>query len=356
MKSKAPKLQMETRCYEAELLLHEHNYSKKLLTVTEQLQVTEKELKRQVLKCEQFFLQRIQCEPEMIMFYTGFKDYNTLKAFYLALQPTPETLGSCSHMLQLNNTDDDTVNAGFHTAHLCLFDQLFLFLCFVRRGFLPIDVSTQLLVSEEVVQTTWITWCHYLFFMLGPLPIWLSRQSVNELMPPFFRTTFAKTRVVLHLTEIQVQLPTSTVNSPHHKGSTTLKSLIGITPSGSISFVSSFYTAAVSDQDAVRESGILNLLEPGDVVMTDRSLEIKDLDVIGVDLVSLTFSGANKLLNEDNVSQTDFDHLKIHMERAISRIKEYHIFDDVVPSVLHSSVNQLWTVCALLTNFQGPLS
>lgn len=43
--------------------------------------------------------------------------------------------------------------------------------------------------------------------------------------------------------------------------------------------------------------------------------------------------------------------LRIHVERAIRRIKEYQIFD----KFLAGSVNQIWTICCLPTNFRGPL-
>lgn len=340
-------------------MLRDHDYSKKPLTAKEQLQAAQVKLDRleeksRELISEPFFLLRLQCEPDVITFYTGFKDYNTLKVFYLALQPTPETIWEWSQALKLNNTEENTVVTGFSAQRLCLFDQLFLFLCFVRRGFLPLDMSKRVHVST--VQTTCKTWCHYLFFMLGTLPIWPSRQAVEKQMPPFFRTTFPKTRVVLDLTEIHIQMATCTVNCSHHKGSTALKSLVGITPSGSVSLVSSLYTASMSDKDIIWESGVLNLLEPGDEVMAHRSLEIKDLlNVVGVNLVIPTFLGPNGRLNQDDTTHTQVGHLKFHIATAFSRMKEYHIFDDVIPSALCGSINQLWTVCALLTNFQGPL-
>ena len=47
--------------------------------------------------------------------------------------------------------------------------------------------------------------------------------------------------------------------------------------------------------------------------------------------------------------------LRIHVEREIRRIKEYHIFDSPVPLSMVGTVNQIYTVVCLLTNFQGPL-
>ncbi|XP_018516009.1 uncharacterized protein LOC108872680 isoform X2 [Lates calcarifer] len=334
---------------------HDHDYSKN--PQSEQATQTELDhLEEGVLNSNRVLLQRLQFEPELITFYTGFKDYSTLKAFYSALQPTPEIIWKWKRTLELSYTERSAADyGGFPEQRLCLFDQLFLFLCFVRRGFLPVDVSKQLM-SEDVVRTTYVTWCHYLFFMLGALPIWSTRQTVDELMPPFFRTTFPKTRVVLDMTEIHVQPPAHKAKSSHHKASKTLKSLFGVSPSGAISFVSGVFSSSVSDEDVIRESGILNLLEPGDKVMADKSLDVGDvLDVISVNFVTPTFSWPNGQLNKDNMTHTqDISCLKIHVARAISRVKEYHIFDDV-PSALCGSVSQLWTVCALLTNFHGPL-
>jgi hypothetical protein len=46
---------------------------------------------------------------------------------------------------------------------------------------------------------------------------------------------------------------------------------------------------------------------------------------------------------------------RIHVERAISKIKKFHILDSPRPLTLAGTINQLWTVCALLTLFQNPI-
>lgn len=47
--------------------------------------------------------------------------------------------------------------------------------------------------------------------------------------------------------------------------------------------------------------------------------------------------------------------LRIHVEHAIRRVKEYHIFDWCIPLNMMGSINQIYTVICLLTNFQGAL-
>ena len=47
--------------------------------------------------------------------------------------------------------------------------------------------------------------------------------------------------------------------------------------------------------------------------------------------------------------------LRIHVERPIRRVKENHLFDAVIPLSLASSINQIWSVSCMLSNFKGPL-
>lgn len=47
--------------------------------------------------------------------------------------------------------------------------------------------------------------------------------------------------------------------------------------------------------------------------------------------------------------------VRIHVERAIGRIKTYHILDGNLPNTLSPYATQTATVCGLLTNFLPPL-
>lgn len=60
--------------------------------------------------------------------------------------------------------------------------------------------------------------------------------------------------------------------------------------------------------------------------------------------------------SSENVQQTEtIASLRIHVERAIRRIKENHFFYSDVPMNALDSINQIYTGACLLTNFQEAL-
>jgi len=323
--------------------------------------ISDQELLILELQQKQFLISNFQGDDKLISFYTGFPDYATFKAVFMALQPTAENMVGWSQAQRLKHTSGEVLRQGFGASKLSTMDQFFLFLCRLRQGLPEQDLATRFHVSQSTVSRICVTWVNFLYFMLGSLPIWPSRKTVDELMPDCFKHTFPATRVILDCTEIHVQKPSSKVlNSAiysHYKGNTTFKGLVGIAPSGEVTFVSDLYTGSISDKEITKKSGILSFLEEGDMVMADKGFLIKDLlSERQVSLVIPPFLGPSGHFTADEVRKTQaIARLRIHVERAIRRIKEYHIFDKVLPMTLVGSVNQLWSVCALLTNFQGPL-
>ena len=105
--------------------------------------------------------------------------------------------------------------------------------------------------------------------------------------------------------------------------------MLGISPHGAITFVSSLYTGSISDKEITRCSGILDLLEPTDSVMADKSFDIESvLESHGVKLNLLPFLEARDQFSKEQVLDTKtIAKLCIHEEWAIRRMKEFHIFD-----------------------------
>ena len=50
-----------------------------------------------------------------------------------------------------------------------------------------------------------------------------------------------------------------------------------ITNTGVVSFITPLWIGSISDKEIVRQSGLLDLLEEGDAVMTDKGFVIQDL-------------------------------------------------------------------------------
>ncbi len=103
--------------------------------------------------------------------------------------------------------------------------------------------------------------------------------------------------------------------------------------------------------------GLLDLLDVRDDVMADKGFVIQDFFTPkGAKLIIPPFLREKGQFSRREVKETqEIARLTIHIERAIRRCKEYHIFDSVVPLTLTGSINQVWTVCCLLTNFYGKL-
>ncbi|RXN17930.1 E3 ubiquitin-protein ligase RNF213-alpha-like protein [Labeo rohita] len=153
----------------------------------------------------------------------------------------------------------------------------------------------------------------------------------------------------------EVSLSTSETFS-NYKNHTTFKGLIGIAPCGVITFVSKLYTGSISDIEITRQSQILQLLQPEDGVMADKGFQIeKMLSQVGATLIIPPLKTSNQLSTEDTHKTQAIARLRILVERVIRRVKEYHIWDGLVPLSMAGSVNQLWAICCVLSNYQGPL-
>ncbi|XP_062619905.1 uncharacterized protein LOC134281457 [Saccostrea cucullata] len=308
-------------------------------------------------KVEKFGAKRFCKDPILIFFYTGFQNYELFCTVFSVVEPTASNMIRWSQ-IQRNRK---IVCNPFRSESLSLVDQFFMFLCRIRQGFFEEDLAQRFSVSQSTVSRIIITWSNYLYCILGCIPIWPSRDIVRNFLPACFKCTFPNTRVILDCTEVRVQTPSAKVlNSQtysNYKSHTTFKGLIGITPNGAVCFVSKLFTGNISDKDVTQRSGIVDLLENGDEVMTDKGFLIQDLlDPIDAKLVIPPFLGSKGKFSKEEVTQTQqIARLRIHVERAIRRCKEYHIFDQVIPLSIAGTVNQIWSVCCLLTNFQGKL-
>lgn len=248
---------------------------------------------------------------------------------------------------------------------LSLEDQLLLTLMRFRLGRLQEELAYSFGVSDGTVSNVLKMWTSYMYLRLASLPLWPDWSAVASSMPESFKKSFPDTFIILDATELRCEIPSSlSLQSQlysRYKSHTTLKGLVGIAPNGCFTFISQLYTGSISDKQLVIESGILSLLEsvpPGKRVMADRGFEIQDLLVKpGLILNIPPFKGSQPFMPKQDVVKTQkIASVRIHIERAIGRVKSrFHILDRDIPLSLFGTINQIWTICCMLTNFSGPL-
>ncbi|XP_066595420.1 LOW QUALITY PROTEIN: uncharacterized protein [Prorops nasuta] len=134
--------------------------------------------------------------------------------------------------------------------------------------------------SSQVCQKIFLNTIEILNNFLSFAIPWPSRQEIARNLPICFEG-FKDTQVVLDCTEIYIQQPKNLccqLNTySHYKGAQTVKFLIGVTPAGTISFVSPAYGGRSTDTAIFTQSKLINLLEPNDAIMVDRGFLINEL-------------------------------------------------------------------------------
>ena len=133
--------------------------------------------------------------------------------------------------------------------------------------------------------------------------------------------------------------------------------MIGIATSGAITFISQLYAGSISNREIVIRSGFLDqAFVDGDTVMADKGFTIQDLLPLGTTLNIPPFLRQNSQMGaEDAIRTQQIASVRIHVERAINRIKNYKIWSGVVPLSSFGLVNQMLSICAFLCNAQDKL-
>ena len=327
--------------------------------IIKQLQEEVEQLKRE--RVERFGLRRFMGSDDDIRFYTGLPTYNILLCLFNFIVPMLSHL----HLLRTDRKRTTIPTTHTHTPRpraLQPIDELFLVLMRLRLASLEQDLAHRFDISISTVSRICKTWILFLDQQLRPLITWPTRSSIDEHMPSQFKQLYPHTRCIIDCTEIFCESPsaldTQSVTYSHYKHHNTFKGLIAISPSGAIIFISHLYGGSISDKAITRLSGLFRFLEVGDSVMADKGFDIVyDLMCIGVKLnIPPKLMCANKQMPKSHVITTrKIASLRIHVERAIQRIKVYRILSSVVPLSISPIVEHIWGVCCALSLFHPPL-
>ena len=133
--------------------------------------------------------------------------------------------------------------------------------------------------------------------------------------------------------------------------------LIGITPTGGISFVSRAFGGRVSDKVITQRSGFLQLLERDDLVLADRGFLIEEeLGAHGCKLAIPAFTrGKTQLPRPENDRSRRISQVRIHVERLMERIKNFSILSGIISLALVPHADNIVIVCGAIANLEPVL-
>lgn len=284
---------------------------------------------------------KFKSKNESVVYYTGLPHYDSLMALYTLTK--------------------DFIRPG---KILSSFEKLMLCLMRLRLGSGLIDLADRFRISKSTASTTFHEVLEVLFVRTKPLVYWPERPELIMSMPMSFRVKFGtKITTIIDCFELFIERPGNltarATTWSHYKSHNTVKYLIGITPQGTVSFISKGWGGRTSDQHITENSGFLKYLMYGDTVMADRGFNIAEtLGAYGSRLEIPAFTKGQTQLRPEEVECTrTIANVRIHVERVIGNLrKKYQILNQTIPiDFLCSREEQIPTIdklvcvsCALL--------
>ena len=128
--------------------------------------------------------------------------------------------------------------------------------------------------SLPTVSRIFQAWMTVMDIRLSALILRPEREDLWHTMPRCFQYSFRKkATVIIDCFEVFIEKPSNLLaraqTYSNYKSHNTVKVLIGISPQGSITFVSQAWGGRTSDKFLTENCGLLNKLKPGDLVMAD---------------------------------------------------------------------------------------
>uniref|UniRef100_A0A1X7T0A2 DDE Tnp4 domain-containing protein n=1 Tax=Amphimedon queenslandica TaxID=400682 RepID=A0A1X7T0A2_AMPQE len=244
-------------------------------------------------------------------------------------------------------------------------ESLLLTLMRLRLNLSITDLSYRFSISSDTAGRVFQNCIQDLFVNWKCLIKWPSQEIARQNLPPSFAELYPNTRCIIDCSEVFIEQPYGytprTKTYSNYKKHNTIKFLIGVTPNGSICFLSKCWGGRASDRCITINSGLLNLLSSGDTVLADRGFTLTDdLAVFGAKLEIPAFTYGKKQLSIAEVEQSKrLSKVRIHVERVIGLLKlKYTILQGKLPINLlkrkndcnYAFIDKIVTVCCALTN------
>ena len=240
-------------------------------------------------------------------------------------------------------------------------DRILLVLVKLKLAITNQDIALRFGISVQCVSVVLCTHVNTMANLLKFLVPWPDRDVVNANMPKQCKKNFPHCRVVVDCTEVYSErsknLQARAQMYSHYKSHSTIKFLVGISPSGAFTYISKCWGGRASDKLITVEDGLLDKMDHGDAVLADRGFLVsEELAVRGVTLITPAFTKGRKQLTPKQVEVSrQISRFRIHVERAIRRLKTYKIMKSQMPISLVRYADSIAVICAALCNLRGRL-
>ncbi|CAG2190782.1 unnamed protein product [Mytilus edulis] len=316
----------------------------------------------------EIFVKHVTKDDKHVKFYTGVQNFAILMGIFQLLITKCSKLKYWSGKGSVNDKNYQTGNKlkPGPQRKLTDFQEFILTLVRLRLGLIDYHLADIFGISKTRVSQIFTTWITFMSGLFGKLIKWPSKQQVRKHMPHSFKMLYPKTRCIIDCTEFFFQHPRSPTAQAStystYKSKNTGKCLLGISPSGTFTFVSDVYGGNVSDRFITEKSGFMDYIEEGDDIMADRGFTIRDLlteKKATLNMPPFTRKcvwGKKKRLNVNEIKQTrSIAKLRIHVERAIQRLKLFKLIGNTIAWSLKPLTNQMVKVSAFLCNLMPKL-
>lgn len=228
------------------------------------------------------------------------------------------------------------------------------------------DLAYRFNITKSTVSRRFDDMLNIMYTRLKFLVFWPDREELWKTMPLCFRPHYGlKVAAIIDCYEIKIEKPSNLLARAatwsQYKHSNTVKILIAIAPQGMTTFVSSSWGGRVSDKHLTMNSGLLQKLLPGDVVLADRGFDVGE--VVAMAQASLHMPAFTKGLDQlppVEVEKTrKLANVRIHVERVIGATRQrFSILMSTLPIhyVIKKSpqdvpnIDKIVLICSALNN------
>jgi hypothetical protein len=296
-----------------------------------------------------FSLEMMKEKDSRVRVYTGFDKWDDLSGFLDVLEECgADRLTSRGEMRERKKKQKS----------LHWRESFLLTLMCIKCGFPEEHLAYLFNISSSYVSRLFRTRLAFLKTTLRGLYEFPSSEAISENSHPIFKNSsrYYDTALVLDGTEVGSEISSDHViramSWSDYKSRHTAKWVVGLLPSLKVGWVSDCYGGSASDKHICEKEGVFDLLSAGQAVMVDKGFQIRDqLRAKGIGCHILPFLRQGSSFTEDECSQTrEIAALRIHIERAIQRIKQYRWLAAPIPISQMDIAGDVFLVSAFLTN------